>query len=54
MPDYKGNSIRFVSTKSTTVFDDLGDTAKKALLNLIQDLNSETLSALWEELNHAG
>lgn len=54
MPDYKGNSIRFVSTKSTTVFDDLGDTAKKALLNLIQDINSETLSALWEELNHAG
>lgn len=28
MPDYKGNSIRFVSENAMTVFDDLGSTAK--------------------------
>lgn len=54
MPDYKGNSIRFVSVNAMTAFDDLGSTAKEAVLNLIQDIKSEALSALWEEIDHAG
>ena len=53
MPYYKGNSIRFVSENAMTVFDDLGDTAKAAILNLIQDMKSEALSALWGEINQA-
>ncbi|MCH5271406.1 MAG: helix-turn-helix transcriptional regulator [Lachnospiraceae bacterium] len=54
MPNYKGNSIRFVSVDAATAFDDLGSTAKEAVLNLIQDIKSEALSALWEEIDHAG
>ena len=52
MPDYRGDSIRFVSENAMTVFDSLGDTAKESVLNLLQDIKSKTLLALWEEIDH--
>lgn len=53
MPDYRGNSIRFVTENASTVFDNLGETAKEAVLNLIRDIKNENLSELWEEIDHA-
>lgn len=52
MPDYRGDSIRFVTENAMTVFDSLGDTAKESVQNLIQDIKNEILLALWEEINH--
>lgn len=54
MPDYQGNSIRFVSENAMTVFDDMGGTAKEAIQHLLRDIGSEPLLALWEEIDHAG
>ena len=54
MPDYRGNSIRFVTEDATTVFDDLGDTAQDAILNLMKDIGSGALDALWAEICHEG
>lgn len=53
MPDYRGDSIRFVYENATTVFDSLGDTAKESVQNLLQDIKNEALSAMWEEIDHA-
>lgn len=53
MPDYRGNSIRFVSENAMTVFDSFGETAEEAVLNLIRDTKNINLSALWEEIDHA-
>lgn len=54
MPDYRGNSIRFVSTNAATAFDDFGGTAKDAVLHLIREIKNESLAILWEEIDHAG
>lgn len=54
-PDYGAGNIRFVSMKlQATAFDDLGATAMDHILNSIKEFDSQTLSALWEEINHAG
>ena len=54
MPDYKGNSIRFVPENTMTVFDDMGESAVEGICNLIRELDSAALSALWEEIDHEG
>ena len=54
MPDYRANSIRFVSLENATAFDDLGETARDCILNTIREFDSETLSALWEGIDLEG
>lgn len=54
-PSYEADSIRFVSVDGRqTVFDDFGETAMACLRNAVQDMDSETFSALWEEVDHEG
>ena len=54
-PSYEVNSIRFVSVdERRTVFDDLGETAKACIHHAVRDMDSETLSALWAEIEHEG
>ena len=51
-PNYEADSIRFVSgSERMTAFDDMGGSAKEGIINLINDLESEPLTALWEEIN---
>ena len=54
-PSYEVDSIRFVSVdKRQTAFDDMGGTAMACIRKAMQDMNSETLSALWEEVDREG
>lgn len=53
-PDYSGGSLRFVSaSKPMTAFDDMGETAMKCILSLLETYKSETLTALWSEITAA-
>ena len=50
-PTYEVSSIRFVSVdERQTAFDDLGETAMECIRNAVRDMDSEILSALWEEI----
>lgn len=50
-PDYSGDSLRFISAnKPMTAFDDMGDTAMKCIIGLLETYKSEALTALWDEI----
>lgn len=50
-PNYKTDSIKFVSSFEASAHDDLGATATEGINNLIRSFENEELSSMWESMN---